>query len=369
MAQQNIDGYTEGFGRRIKKYDSYSPRPGSLHRTSFSAPQKQHKGAPSTQSTLVMKPVYKQQLSPQRFSSPVLINQHKKNNINERHNTHTHQSRISGSVQKHQTHVRSQGADVLALKAVHTAKNGEGAVFSDQFSAIYTSGKRKASKFQKILYGVGLAVFLFSLFVSMQSFMTNKQAQEQIATLGENTTKDEQGVSEGTSEDPSEEPIPEHAIFAYKPANPEDPKIVRIAEIGVVARIKNLGVTPGGAVDTPKNIYDAGWYSGGARPGNPVGSSLILGHVSGWTGPGIFKNINKLHAGSRFEIEKGTGEKVYYEVTRTEQIPANQVDMSKILATEIAGEHDIKLMTCSGRYNAQTKSFDDRFVVYAKQVK
>jgi LPXTG-site transpeptidase (sortase) family protein len=219
------------------------------------------------------------------------------------------------------------------------------------------------------MYGVGSAVLLFSMFVSIQSFVTNNKAKEQIATLGASTSKDEQGVSEGTGDEPSEEPISESAVLAFRPPNPEDPRYLRIPDINVFSRIKAVGTTGAGAVDTPKNIFDTGWYSGGARPGNAVGSSLILGHVSGWTGPGVFKNINKLSTGSKFEIEKGTGEKVYYEVTRTEQIPATQVDMSKILATEVAGQHDIKLMTCSGRYNAQTKSFDDRYVVYGKQVK
>jgi LPXTG-site transpeptidase (sortase) family protein len=218
------------------------------------------------------------------------------------------------------------------------------------------------------MYGFGVIVLLFSAFVSVQSFINNKQAKEQIATLGENISKDEQGVSEGTGDEPSEDEISESAIYAFQVTNPQDPRYIRIPELGILARVKNLGTTPEGAVDAPKNIYDAGWYNGSARPGNSVGSSLILAHVSGWTSAGLFKNINKLVDGSEFEVEKGNGEIIKYSVTKKEQIPVDQVNMSKVLSTETAGQHDIKLMTCSGKYNKSTKTFDDRYIVYAKQI-
>jgi hypothetical protein len=151
--------------------------------------------------------------------------------------------------------------------------------------------------------------------------------------------------------------------------NPQDPRYIRIPEINVFARIKNLGIDSSGAVDAPHNIYDAGWYNGSARPGSKVGSSLILGHVSGWTAPGVFKKASNLKPGMQFEIEKGSGEKIKYEVNRTETIPVEQVDMSKVLSTETSGEHDLKLMTCGGKYDKNTKTFKDRVIVYAKIVK
>lgn len=285
--------------------------------------------------------------------------------------------RTTKPLQPHLTHKRNlpgirtassvSEVDPIALKAIKLSAPSEKVVFSEEFSTVYGDKKNKSSIFQKSLYGLGMLVIVFSAIVSVQTFMTNKYAKQQVATLGVNS--DPQGVSEGTGSDPSEEPIPESVVSGYTVQNPEDPRYLRIPELKIFSRIKNLGVTSEGAVDAPKNIYDSGWYNGSARPGNSVGSSLILGHVSGWTGPGVFKNINKLKEGSRFEIEKGSGEKIYYEVTKAEQIPLAQVDMSKILATEVAGEHDLKLMTCSGKYNRETKEFEDRFVVYARQIK
>jgi len=257
----------------------------------------------------------------------------------------------------------------IAMRSVAAAKIYENEMYPDNEVTVYAVAKRRLSLLQKFMYGFGVFVLVFSAAVSVQSFMTNNEAKEQIATLGENTTEDEQGVSEGTGDEPSEEAVSDAALRAYVPPDPRDPRYIRIPELGVISRIKNMGVTGAGAVDAPKNIYDTGWYNGSVRPGSSTGSSLILGHVSGWTGPGVFKNISRLVPGSQFEVEKGNGEVVRYSVTRTQQIPLDQVNMSEILGTEVAGQHDIKLMTCSGRYNKETRSYEDRFVVYATQIK
>ncbi len=256
----------------------------------------------------------------------------------------------------------------LALQAVGTARIYENEIYPDNESTLYGVAKRKLSIFQKAMYGLGVLVLVFSAFVSIQTFITNREAKNQIATLGENSSKDDQGVSEGTGDDPSEEEVSQAAIAAYQVSDPRDPRYIRIPELGVLARIKSLGITPSGAVDAPKNIFDAGWFNGSVRPGSSKGSSFILGHVSGWTGPGVFKNINRLVAGSQFEIEKGNGEIIKYSVTKTEKLALDQIDMSKILSTEVSGKQDIKLMTCSGKYNKETKTFEDRFVVYAEEI-
>lgn len=223
---------------------------------------------------------------------------------------------------------------------------------------------KKHAKFQKLFYGFGIAMFLLAGAVSIHTFVMNMQAKEQIGVLGA-TSVDEQGVAEGTGSEPAEAPVSDQAIANYN-VNPELPRYIRIPDIGVFARIKHTGVTTEGAVDAPANINDASWYNESARPGNKIGSSLLLGHVSGWSASGVFKKIDKLKPGQRFEVEKGSGEKLMYEVVRGERIPIEQVDMSKILATEVAGEHDMKLMTCSGRYDRDTDQYAERYVVYAK---
>lgn len=347
---------------RSRKYDTYSPRSGSVRgrvqpalqsRPSSSVAPSNNSKIPSnapvavTSTALKSSQTIKQtvDVKPKAFKRPpVSTAQNKK-------------------IVRPSQYRQSSG---LALSAVEQSVLSESD--NNYPNTVYGSAKRKLGLLQKAMYALAVTVVVFSGFVSVQSFITNNQAQEQIATLGDSVSRDEQGVSEGTGNDPSEEPIDEAVVRNFIPANPEDPRFLRIPELGVFSRIKNLGVTPEGAVDAPRNIFDTGWYNGSARPGSKAGSSLILGHVSGWTGPGVFKKINELPVGGEFEIEKGTGEIIKYSVVRSEQLPVDQINMSRVLSTEVAGEHDLKLMTCSGKYNSSTETFEDRFIVYAKRI-
>lgn len=255
----------------------------------------------------------------------------------------------------------------VLLSAVSHAVASHDDVLAEQFSTMpLTAPVRRTTLFQRLFYGVGVAVFIFASFASAQTFFVNNEAKEQLQVLGEQTQKpDEYGVVEGTGSEPAEAEVSQSAVASYK-VNPELPRYIRIPELNVFARIKHTGIDKSGAVDAPANVNDVSWFNQSAKPGNANGSSLLLGHVSGWSAPGVFKKINQLKPGMRFEIEKGSGEKLTYEVVRGESIPLEQVNMSSILASEVPGEHDLKLMTCSGRYNKEKDHYEERYVVYAK---
>jgi len=256
----------------------------------------------------------------------------------------------------------------LALQAVGSTQVFQGIISPGVISSSKINGKFIRSKFNSAFYIISAIVFIFASTVSVQTFLKNRQVDQ---VLGEETpllVKDDQGVLEGTGFQPAESGISDQAIADYNVTKPEYPRYLRIPELGVSARIKGLGENAKGEVDAPWNINDVGWYTGSTRPGNPNGSSLLLGHVSGWSGPGVFKNIEGMDAGTRFEVEKGNGDIVTYEVVNSRTIPLDNVDMGKILAEEVPGEHDLKLMTCAGKYIRDTGTYTERTVVYAKVV-
>ncbi len=270
-----------------------------------------------------------------------------------------------------QVQARNTSKDI-ALQSVADSKertDNHGYVvqqFSDEQVVDYAPVKSKTSKLSKAMYALGLFVFVFAIFTSVQSFLFNNQAREQVAALGVNS--DEQGASEGTGSDPSEEPVSNSAIANYFVTNPEDPRYIRIPDLGLMARVKNLGIDSSGAVDAPGNINDAGWYNGSARPGGEYGSSLVLGHVSGWTAPGIFKKVDSLKPGSVIEIEKGSGERIQYMVKQTRSVKVDQIDMSEILTPDNPNEAELNLMTCSGKYNRETDTYEERLVIQAIKI-
>ncbi len=217
----------------------------------------------------------------------------------------------------------------------------------------------------KFLYGFATVAFLFAVYVSIQTYRTNIAVHQQVGAAENQTLGASESAPQESGDNPSERIVSDGDLLSYQ-VSPEMPRYLRIPSIDVLARVKHTGRTADGAVDAPNNINDVSWYNEGALPGSDSGASLILGHVQGWTAPGVFKNINKLSVGSIFYVEKGSGETLKYTVTRTEEVPLEELEMGKILSEEVKGEHDLKLMTYSGRYNSTTETYESRFIVYAK---
>lgn len=335
---------------RIKKYDVYTHRPGKTVRGSLQAQDI----VPIIDSTHTKKTV--------DITHSEII----KSTVTKKHNNQTNELKS-----KVRPTAPSKNKDSLAESVTLQAVSQAQATPQDSFNDLYDTWmfgtiKKKLSRIQKAFYVFGVFVISFSLFVSIQTFITNNQARQQVAGVA---TADDYGVPQGTGNDPSEAGVPDSALRDYMPANPEDPRYLRVPELNIFARVTNLGLTNSGAVDAPWNINDVGWYNKSARPGNSSGASLLLGHVSGWTAPGVFKHLDRLKEGSQFEVEKGTGEIIRYEVVRTQNFALADVDMARILSAEVRGEHDLKLMTCSGRYNRDTETYEERYVVYARQIK
>ncbi len=353
------------FAGRVKKFDTYEPRPAQqqrpIQRTSIQqvaqkkivAPQPLAIAKPVAQMrpAVLKKPVLKQ---PAAVEKPSLYRAIPKQNVGDQEQS------------MRPTHT-------LAMQAVGQSNAKQKSVLADQFEeSLYMNAnkpKQEKSKLVTAMNTVAVIVFIFASAVSVQTLLTNRQTQDVLADKAEQVqTADAQGVSEGTGRDPAEEPVPDNAIINYQVA-PELPRYLSIPDIGVFARIKHTGRDDSGAVDAPRNIHDVSWYTESAKPGNAIGASLLLGHVQGWSAPGVFKEIDKLQPGARFTVEKGSGETITYEVTRGQEYSLEELNMGKILSAEESGEHDMKLMTCAGAFDASTESYMSRYVVYAKVVR
>jgi LPXTG-site transpeptidase (sortase) family protein len=222
---------------------------------------------------------------------------------------------------------------------------------------------------QKLFYAIASFVLITSLGLSMYAFVLNKRAHTVVGEVASaSSSLDEQGVAQGTGSEPSSEKPSERAFSSYQ-VSPERPRYLRIPSKSVNARVKELGLTKTGAIDAPWNIHDVGWYNGSITPGSKNGVSLLLGHVSGKTMPGVFKSISELSVGEAVEIEKGSGETLKYKVDKIETYDTNSIDMSKILYEVDKGNQSLRLMTCAGRYDSSKRAYESRTVVYTSPVK
>lgn len=177
-------------------------------------------------------------------------------------------------------------------------------------------------------------------------------------------------LAPGTWEDASqapEETTPQVDVLSSYTVAADQPRALYIQKLGIAARIKPMDTTTDGSIQTPKNIYDAGWYTRSAKPGEP-GATFIDGHASGASRQGLMAYLDTLKNGDTIEIEKGSAEKLKYKVVHVETVPLDAVDMQKALSVYGGAEKSLTIMTCTGTWIPEKLTYDKRAIVYAQQI-
>jgi len=169
------------------------------------------------------------------------------------------------------------------------------------------------------------------------------------------------------AEGKSEGPVSDSLLASYKVAD-YLPRIITIEKLGVTARVLPMGVNPDGSMQAPLNINDSGWYTKSARPDTP-GAIVIDGHVRGPTKPGIFDHLDTLVAGDVVTLEKGDRETLEYRVVKVKTVPLDAVNMNEVLRPYTAKTESLNLISCTGTWQKDKKTFDKRVLVFAEQTK
>ena len=209
-----------------------------------------------------------------------------------------------------------------------------------------------------------MLLIVASLCVAVGLWLQNagiKREQNKVA-IAENDTSAARRDAEGKDETL----VTADDIKNYKVAA-SLPRVIRISEINVEARVLPMGVNDDGSMQSPLNAGDAGWYTGSAQPGQ-LGAAAIVGHASGPTREGLFAYLDKLKAGDIVEIERGDGTKLTYSVVKTETVALKNVDMNKFLRPVDGEAEGLNLMTCAGNWVESSKTRDQRVIVYTKRL-
>lgn len=187
-------------------------------------------------------------------------------------------------------------------------------------------------------------------------------------------------VAEGDNTRVDETPITEEKKVEYTvPAT--HPRYISVPELGInKARIVQLGVVKSGKnagqLDAPVSIYDAGWYTGSAKPEQGgSGALLIDGHNGGPNFDGIFKKLGNLKVGGKIIIERGDGQTFTYEVRDNREMlvsdindAKNPLGMSTMLNSHEAGKQGLNIITCVGQWNEREQTYGSRVMLRAVQV-
>jgi sortase (surface protein transpeptidase) len=208
------------------------------------------------------------------------------------------------------------------------------------------------------LVGMGVFVFAVGVFVSVMTVQTNHAASQTVEALSRANNQ----PATSTAAEPSTIKPGENAVNNFVVA-PKMPRYLNIPKLGVHVRILSLSILNNGALATPGNIYDAGWYNESSLPGQS-GAMLLEGYVSGGTARGVFYDLGKLKAGDQVQIVRGDGSIFSYRVVRSQSL-GGSTDMNTAMKPATADNPGLNLITITDR--ADTGS-SQRVIVFTEQI-
>lgn len=134
---------------------------------------------------------------------------------------------------------------------------------------------------------------------------------------------------------------------------------------GTTVRVAAVSSRRNGVLDVPEDIRVAGWWRGGARVGDPFGSTLIAAHVDSRTqGLGPYAELLSVADGARIVVHTLHLTQTF-RVTALRLVPKGGLDdYPEIFAA--TGPRRLTLVTCAGPYDSSRGGYQNLAVVTAR---
>lgn len=143
------------------------------------------------------------------------------------------------------------------------------------------------------------------------------------------------------------------------------PVRVQIPAIGVESKLVKLGLAADNSLQVPKDASKAGWYTGGAYPGDVNGPpAVIVGHVDDQEGPAVFYALNQLRVGDEVRVQRTDGSTAVFVVYDFEQYPKSALPTDEVYRNRKSSE--LVMITCTGEWDPTAQSYLDNYVVTAR---
>lgn len=141
---------------------------------------------------------------------------------------------------------------------------------------------------------------------------------------------------------------------------------ILIPKIKVNALIEQVGFTAGGAMDTPKNIENAGWFAFGVVPGE-IGSAVIDGHY-GWKNrkASAFDRLSEVKVGDLVYVSDNNQATTTFIVRMIKDYGPREDTASIFNSTDNLSH--LNLITCEGIWSKEKQSYSKRRVVFTDKV-
>jgi sortase (surface protein transpeptidase) len=154
-------------------------------------------------------------------------------------------------------------------------------------------------------------------------------------------------------------------VAAAARPRPAAPTEVAIPSLGISAPLMTLGLQADGTVQVPPpdQRATAGWYTGGAVPGE-AGAAVIIGHNSTRYGKAVFYRLKDIATGADITVTNARGQATHFTVTAVDSVSKKSFPTQKVYGPTSA--HALRLITCDGAFDAAGHPVDN-LIVYATQ--
>ncbi len=139
------------------------------------------------------------------------------------------------------------------------------------------------------------------------------------------------------------------------------PLTLTIPAIGLAVPVGSLGLNADGTVQVPTGTTQPAWFRLGPTPGQ-IGSSVMLGHVDSYLGPGVFFELRTLAAGDQVDVGLADGVTARFTVNSVAEYSKTDFPDQRVYGSH--GSSSLQLVTCGGVFDHQTGSYLSNVVVY-----
>ena len=159
-------------------------------------------------------------------------------------------------------------------------------------------------------------------------------------------------------------PAPTASVGRELPERPVFVPTTVVLPDGTSAPVVPVGLHPDGALVVPDDVRSVGWWTGGARAGEPYGSVVVAGHVdSAARGIGVFAQLKRLVPGQIVQLAAGARSASYRIASATQVPQARLAEDAGIFRVD--GEPQPVLVTCGGAFDPARHRYQDNLVVIA----
>jgi hypothetical protein len=142
------------------------------------------------------------------------------------------------------------------------------------------------------------------------------------------------------------------------------PVALDVPAIGVhTTCLVDLGLTPSGALDVPKDAATAGWFALSPVPGE-VGPAVLAAHVDYKRVPGVFARLREMKVGDTAEVRRSDGATVRFTAYRVERFSKSAFPTAEVYGNTDGPEP--RLVTCGGEFDEASRHYRDNVVVFAR---